>query len=309
MKRARGQALSAGPHRPAERKCTRLSRRPREWAQGSVEVQQAGGGQLRGPGLAQAPRPACPVHGGAASLPPGGRALPTGPPARAQTGLAPRPPSHRPPPPSATLREAGGDPAGSGGHRLDRGQPEAQARDGPGGRQPQSAGAGAAGQVERGQYVRPRPEPASKAGLAEPGSLCCRGGGSAASGAGTTSALGPRPKPQADAQWALSRAAHGTPVPRGCHYCKTENVALRQMQPCQQQRLGAEFHVLDEPSSPAEGHPRSRFINLLKLYLRLPACQKRACAKHLNFPTPPTLNSWGARPAPPISAFSPSSTR
>lgn len=45
MKRARGQALSAGPHRPAERKCTRLSRRPREWAQGSVEVQQAGGGQ------------------------------------------------------------------------------------------------------------------------------------------------------------------------------------------------------------------------------------------------------------------------
>lgn len=28
------------------------------------------------------------MHGGAASLPPGGRALPTGPPARAQTGLA-----------------------------------------------------------------------------------------------------------------------------------------------------------------------------------------------------------------------------
>lgn len=51
-------------------------------------MQQAGGGQLRGPGLAQAPRLACPVHGGAASLPPGGRALPTGPPARAQTGLA-----------------------------------------------------------------------------------------------------------------------------------------------------------------------------------------------------------------------------
>lgn len=286
LEKAGEWGLNRWPHRPAKR-----------------DAQSCGGGtvEVRG-GLLTPLHAPCEER----SHPPGGSTLAAGPPAGAKL-CHPSPP---PLLPSPELREAGGDQAGRGGDRPNCHEPEAQARGGPGGRQPQPAGGGAARQVERGRCVglsgagvRGR---ARSLGPFAWGQFSYPPGAAPLPRAPPAGLEGGRSLRQVQSGYRVTlrteeQTALGTPVPEGVTAAEPSRRATRDKRSLVHKApLFTECRHRDAPIYPPEAS--GPFMNVFRVYLQRLLVRNEG-AQRSQIPLLVTVRC--GFPADPVSAFSP----